>query len=245
MVWYKELIISRHVVIMFWMLLLIQCLMNTKADITQQQATPKTTQAETSTTTTTQAKSSTISNTANIKKGGENVHNNHKSNIMAVKTIDLVNDFILINNTLDEEGTSTNRTGEDEQTSRTFNYSMNNYVIVKRVIGLSNYSDSSLIRIKDLYIEYRKNLNSSLQDKDSEEEIQGNINTENLDPEVIPGDVNLFYNSEFEKWNERRLMDGLLCINDSQCQWIDEKLSCKMDIQLNFNANVSINLFRN
>ena len=52
-----------------------------------------------------------------------------------------------------------------------------------------------------------------------------------------------FYNSEFEKWNDRRLMDGLLCLNDSQCRWIDQKLRCKMDIQLNFDANVSSNRF--
>lgn len=231
MVWYKQLIISRHVVIMFWMLLLVQCLINTKADITQQQATPKKTQVETSTTT--QAKSSIISNTVNLKKSGEN--NNHKKYRIAGKTIDLVNDFRLINNTLEEEGINSSKTGEDDENRRTFNYSMNNYVIVKPVIGLSNYSDSSLNRIKNLYIGYRKN--SSSQDEESGEEIQGNNNAENSDPEVISGDMNFFYKSEFEKWNDRRLMDGMLCINDSQCQWMDEKLRCKMDIQLNFNAN--------
>ena len=54
-------------------------------------------------------------------------------------------------------------------------------------------------------------------------------------------DKSELYKSEFERWNSQRLIDGLLCRNDSECSWLDRKLICKTDVRLNFDANVRMN----
>ena len=236
MVYNKQL--PRHDVVMFFsMLLLLQCLMNTKADITQPaKATP--TQADTTTTTTTKVEKSTTT-TSNINiKSEKNINNNHQTNNnKGQDTLDLVNDIVFTNTTLNgEEGDNVDL---DESNSRTFNYSVNNVVIVKPVIGQTNYSETRLIKIKRLYIDYKLNVSMSFMNGDIDEHVQSKNNAEGSHSEALAGDE--LYDTEFEIWNNRRLMDGLLCQNDSECQWIDQKLRCKTDIELNFNASVSLN----
>ena len=44
--------------------------------------------------------------------------------------------------------------------------------------------------------------------------------------------------SSFEDWDEIAEVDGLLCRNDADCNWIDPNLDCQ-DYELDFTPNVS------
>ena len=136
---------------------------------------------------------------------------------------------------------------DDTKPLKTFNYSVHNFVVVKPVTGLANHSQNIVTRLKQLYISYKQNYTSPFYSKDSEEKIEINYQSKNAEDSaevVIEEDMNEYYHAEFERWNNRRLMDGLLCQNDSQCEWLDWKLRCKTDIELNFDINVSIEIVR-
>jgi len=207
--------------------------MNTKAAI--QPAIETSSKADT---TTRVIQTETTAKVSNNKNGNsrENGNNNHPQTNREIKAnTDLVNDFVVINNTV--EGDQNTRINLDEETIKTFNYSTNSFVIVKPVIGLTNYSNTSLKRLKELYMSYRQNSTVMSKFEESEEQVQNRNNLENSGSVIISRELDEFYNSEFEKWNNRRLIDGLLCQNDSECQWIHSKLRCKADVRLNFDAN--------
>ena len=134
---------------------------------------------------------------------------------------------------------------DDTKPLKTFNYSVHNFVVVKPVTGLANHSQNIVTRLKQLYISYKQNYTSPLYGKDSEENVEVNYQSKSSDDSaevVIEEDMNEYYHAEFERWNNRRLMDGLLCQNDSQCEWLDWKLRCKTDIEFNFEINVGIRI---
>jgi len=173
------------------------------------------------------------------KKFVENVTTyDHQINIDDQKYIktnsDLDNFAVSLNDTFGNED-SNGMIDEVEATNqKTFNFSVNNYIVVKAVIGQTNYSSNRLIKMKHLFIEYKENITSSMY----KEETSHNVEEKNIESSSsAKANRNEFYNSDFERWNSQRLMDGLLCQNDSECNWLDRKLICKTDVQLNFNAN--------
>ena len=250
---YNQLTTSRRVMMsMVMVLLLSPLLMNIKADqIIQgvQTTSTTTTQIEDETTTkSTKAHQTPVALAITKKENAENdvkTNNNHQTNIDDQKLVKantgLDIDNVSVNDTLKAEDSNWVM-GKDEEAAnqKTFNFSVNNYVVVKPVIGLTNYSTNRLIKIKALYIAYRENLTASINIEDSGDKVDEQSVETSLSGEAITGDMNGFYNSDFERWNNKRLMDGLLCQNDSECHWLDHKLICKTDILLNFDANVRI-----
>ena len=111
-----------------------------------------------------------------------------------------------------------------EESPKTYNV-INNAFKAKPVIGLRNYSDQQLEEIRQRYINYRMNVTFP----DAENHQLSIKATANDTP----------YDNDFESWNDRRLKDGLLCHDNVDCKWIDKKLRCDADIELNFNASVS------
>ena len=155
------------------------------------------------------------------------------------KSVDPGNDHVLINNDSREQP---NDIDIDENSIKTFSYYMNEFIIVKPVIGLTNYSGEDLMRIKEMYISYKENFTISIKNKHSEEKLQRNEHIDSSDIDITASNTRIeFYDYEFEKWNNRRLVDGLLCQNNTECQWLDLKLKCQTNVKLDFNASVSTN----
>jgi len=169
----------------------------------------------------------------------ENVKtNNHQMNTDDQKylkdTTKINNDNVSIHDTLKPENGNGMIDEVEAANQKTFNFSVNNYIVVKRVIGQTNYSSHRLIKIKQLYIEYRENLTTNIYNEEPGDTLQERT-TESSSS--LRDDKKELYKSEFERWNSQRLIDGLLCRNDSECSWLDRKLICKTDVRLNFDAN--------
>ena len=244
---YNQLTTPRQVMLSLTMvLLLLPFLMNIEAEqiIQAVQTTPMTTQVSKQTTTKSMKADGAPTSLAITKKFVENVTtNDHQINIDDRKytkaNSDLDNFAVSLNDTFEIED-SNGMIDEVEATNqKTFNFSVNNYIVVKAVIGQTNYSSNRLIKMKQLFIEYKENITISMY----KEEASNKGEEKNIESSSsAKANKNEFYNSDFERWNSQRLMDGLLCQNDSECNWLDRKLICKTDVQLNFNANVRINL---
>merc|ERR1719322_189146 len=173
------------------------------------------------------------------KKFVENVTtNDHQINIDDQKytkaNSDLDNFAVSLNDTFEIEDSNGMIDEVEAANQKTFNFSVNNYIVVKRVIGQTNYSSHRLIKIKQLYIEYRENLTTNIYNEEPGDTLQERT-TESSSS--LRDDKKELYKSEFERWNSQRLIDGLLCRNDSECSWLDRKLICKTDVRLNFDAN--------
>ena len=244
---YKQLTTPRQVMMTLTMVLLLSpYLLNIEAEqiIQAAQTTPMTTQVAKQTTTKSMKADEAPTSLPITKKNADNVkNNNQQTNIDDHRYLkaatELDNDNVSVNDTFNTEDGNGMIDELDATKQKTFNFSVNNYVVVKAVIGQTNYSSNRLIKMKQLYIEYKENLTSSMYNAESSTKIDEKI----LAPSSsIAANKNEFSNSEFERWNNQRLIDGLLCQNDSECSWLDHKLICKTDVQLNFNANVRINL---
>ena len=217
MVYYKQLRIIRQLVTL--LIFFFLSLMNTKAETLPESF------IKTETTT-----------SSNVMNSREHVHNIHKVNN---ETSGLGNDHVLINNILEGHPDVADNV---EKNIKTFSYGHNNLLIVKPVIGLTNYSGENFKRIKNMYLRYKQNLTLSIKDKQLEEKRQDREGVHRSDNKLTTMKAeNELDDFEFESWNNRRIEDGFLCQNDNECQWLDWKLRCKLDVELNFNASVSSN----